>query len=556
MRMPMALLLVALSLGAWADQERWSEIDAMLERFDATTPGLVVGLVEGGELVHARSAGMANLSFGIPFETDSPTNIGSTAKQFTGYALALLHEQGKLSLDDDIRDYFPNLPDFGETVTLRHLLTHTSGYREFLNALVLGGRDLINSDWIEADEAIALIERQPELQNAPGAEWNYNNTGYVLAARVIEQVTETPFVDWMRQEIFEPLGMTRTQVRPAPNVPIAGGTTGYRKDDERYVEARDIGGAAGAGGVYTTAGDMARWMGQLGSFELGGPAVRELMSTPYVLSNGEATNYSLGLMIDEWRGLARWQHGGGDMGHLSAFFYFPELDKGYLVFANHHDLDGAFFDQVGEVFLAAHIEVDEEDAGADSEVSGILGEDAFSDELFDRYAGRYELEVMPGFILHFFREEERYMIQATGQPAFPIEPIAANIFSIEVVDARIEFHLDEDDSVDSLTLFQNGEHRAVRVDTNEENGPELTDFVGRYFSPELETFYEIRLEDDQLQLVHRRFGPLSLSHSADDRFTATFPVSQVDFLRGEDGQVEALKAGNGRSRDLRFDRVE
>lgn len=550
-------LAASFSTLGMAETEASSQIDALLAKFDDNTPGLVIGHVENGELVFSRAAGMADLRFGIHFEVDTPTNVGSTAKQFTGFALALLHEQGKLSLDDDIRDYFPNLPDFGETVRLRHLVTHTSGYREFLNALALSGRDLVRSDWINADEAISLVERQPVLQNSPGAEWNYNNTGYVLLARVIEQVTDTPFVDWMAQEVFNPLGMESTRVRPAPDRLVPGASTGYRKEGDDYVEARDVGGAPGAGGVYTTLGDMALWMQHLGRFELGGQAVREHMVTAFELSDGESANYGMGLFIDEWRGLTRWQHGGGDMGHLSAFYYFPDLDAGYMVFANHHDFEPGFMSEVGEVFFADHLEAaGEDESDGTTEVQLVEADEPFVDELFDRYAGQYELVVMPGFILRFFREDDRYMIQATGQPAFEIKPVAASEFTIEVVQARIQFHVDEDGSVDELTLFQNGEHRAVRIEDESEAAVALDDFVGRYFSEELETFYEISVEDGSLELSHRRFGPLTLHHAGDDRFSGGFPVSQVEFIRDDEGNVTALDAGNVRARDIRFERLD
>ena len=277
----LALLASSLAPGwAAADDKAAADerIDELFARFDETTPGVAVGVVKDGELVFARSAGMADLTFAVPFTVDTPTNIGSTAKQFTGFALALLHERGALSLDDDIRTYIPELPDFGETVTLRHLASHTSGYREFLNALALAGRLLDKGDWIDPDEAIELVVRQPALQNAPGAEWNYNNTGYLLLARVIEQVTDRPFAEWMKDEVFEPLGMHDSLLRPAPDVIVRGGSTGYVKTEDGWLEARDLGGALGAGSMYTTIGDMARWMRHLGRFELGGDAARALMN--------------------------------------------------------------------------------------------------------------------------------------------------------------------------------------------------------------------------------------------------------------------------------------
>lgn len=543
--------LIALVLPTWASSEPIElqrSLVELLAPMDGERPGTVVGLVRDGELVAAHAVGLADLSFNVPFAQDTPTNIGSTGKQFTGYALALLHERGQLSLDDDIRDYFPELPDFGETVTLHHLATHTSGYREFLNALGLAGVRIEKGDWIEPEEAIALIARQPELQNSPGAEWNYNNTGFVLLAKVIEEVTKTPFTDWLAQEVFQILNMNSTRVRPDPTFVITGAARGYSKDGEDWREARDLGGAAGAGAVYTTLADMARWMVELGGFAHGGSTVGQMLTEPF-----EGTTYGLGLIIEDWRGQRRWQHGGGDLGHLSAFYYYPDLGAGVMVFANHHELPPGLVTELTELLIG-----DSLDPAPERADTVPAEEDApFEDAFFDAYEGRYELEIIPGFVLRFFRDGERYMTQATGQPAIEIRPVAADTFEIVGVDARVRFETGERGAVEALTLFQNGEHRAVRLpDEDSAPQPELAEFAGRYFSAELETFYLIELVDEGLVLRHRRFGPLALHHAENDSFRGGFPVYTVDFLRDDDGRVTGLKAGNMRTRDIHFVRVD
>ena len=132
------------------------------------------------------------------------------------FAVALLDKQGKLSLDDDVRKFIPELPDLGKTVTLRHLLSHTSGYREFINFLTLGGLNLNEGDYIGKNEIIEIVQAQPRLQNDPGAEFNYNNTGFSLLATVVERVTKEKFPDWMRENVFKPIGMTHTVIRMHP----------------------------------------------------------------------------------------------------------------------------------------------------------------------------------------------------------------------------------------------------------------------------------------------------------------------------------------------------
>jgi len=465
--------------------ERVDRIMADLQGPD--TPGAVVAVVKEGEIVFQRAYGMANLTHGIPFTLETRTNIGSTSKQFTAFAVALLAREGRLSLDDDVRKHLPELPDLGETVTLRHLLSHTSGYREFLNTLAMGGwRLLEDADHIDPREVVRVVQRQPALQNSPGAEWNYNNTGYALLPMVVEKVTGKPFGDWMEKHVFEPLGMTETMVREDPRHIVPRSAQGYLPtEDGGFMEVPDIGASAGAGGIYTTVGDLARWMGNLGTGELGGEQILAEMTAPFVLTTGDTTNYGLGLILDRERGLRRIQHGGADAAHRSHFAYYPDLDAGLMVLSNNGGFPGTIPARVAEVFFGEHMEPRE--AGAEEEELfppdvAPFDPASFDPASFDVFVGRYELEIQPGFILTFRREGDRLLTQATGQPTFEITPTSDSTFALSVVEASITFHRDEDGVVTGLTLHQNGHHAARRLP---DEGPslDLAPFVGRYYSP-------------------------------------------------------------------------
>jgi len=213
-------------------------VDQLMAAYDRDdSPGVAVSVWRDGETLFSKSYGMANLAYDIPFEIGTPTNIGSTSKQFTAFAVMLLVDQGKASLDDDIRVHIPELPDLGETVTVRHLLTHTTGYREFLNLLILTGRRLDHGDFIDRQELIDIVKRQPALQNSPGSEWNYNNTAFGLAAVLVERLSEQDFPDFMADHVFGPIGMTSTQVRRSPESVVPGRSVGYSPGREgRWLE--------------------------------------------------------------------------------------------------------------------------------------------------------------------------------------------------------------------------------------------------------------------------------------------------------------------------------
>lgn len=526
------------------------QLMAAFDRPDA--PGGIVVVVEDGAVVFEEAFGLADLTDGRPYTLDTPTNIGSTSKQFTAFALVTLAEQGLLDLDDDVREHLPELPDFGETVTLRHLLTHTSGYREFLNTLGLAGRRLDEGDTIHRDEIVRIVQRQPELQNVPGAEWNYNNSGFALATLVVERVTDQPFDEWVAENVFAPTNMTATRFRTSPLAIVPGQARGYSRGSETgaWQEVPDLGGAMGAGGIYTTARDLARWMTTV---HLGDafPERYAQMTDRYVLASGDTTSYGLGLFVSEFEGVPTIHHGGADNAHRSAFVVFPTLDAGVLVLTNSATNTDAIAYRTARAFFADAFPEDDESADAPAEVADFDPAD-FDDTLFDGYVGRYSLDEAPAFVLEFRRDGDGgYETQATGQSALEIVPVSDSTFALTAVEASVTFHRGADGRVHSATLHQNGDHPATRIEEPAE-ALDLTAYEGRYFSDELETFYTIVVEEEELVARHLLRGDQELTHVSSETFSASGPT--FVFERNADGAVTTFVIDFGRTRGIRFER--
>jgi CubicO group peptidase (beta-lactamase class C family) len=523
------------------------KVDQAAAQLFTDTPGAVVGVIKGGKLAFAKGYGAADLTHGIPFTAETPTNIGSSSKQFTGFALALLASRGKLSLSDDVRKHIPELKDFGKTITVRHLLTHTTGYREFINTLIIEGRQVLEGDYIGPDEVIKVINRQPTLQNEPGAEFNYNNSAFALATIVVERVTGRPFPEWMRDEVFLPLGMTKTWVRANPGQIIPGRSAGYIPGEGGFREVRDLHGSAGAGGIYTTPGDAAKWLRNLKTGELGGPAVIKEMTTSFVLNDGKPSNYGYGLFLDTTRGVRRWQHGGNDIAHSSTFVYYPDLDAGYVVFSNYQGVPGGIAGVVAEAFFGQHMT-----AAPRPTATASSGVDIPAATL-RRYAGKYEMTTLGGMLVTVELQGSQLRLQVAGQPALPLRPTSQTSFEVVGAPARVTFNAAADGAVDGIVFQQDGEHPGRRV--AEQASVDLSIFAGRYFSEEMETFYDLSVEGGKLVIRHRRFGPVTLTHTTGDTFSATLPVSQIVFKRDAQGTVTGFEAGNGRARDIVFTKV-
>jgi len=523
------------------------KVDQAAAQLYKDTPGVVVGVIKGGKVAFVKGYGAADLTHGIPFTPETPTNIGSSTKQFTGFALALLASRGKLSLDDDVRKHIPELKDFGKKITVRHLLTHSTGYREFINTLIMEGRQVLEGDYIAPDEVIKVINRQPALQNQPGAEFNYNNSAFSLATIVVERVTGRPFSEWMREDVFLPLGMTKTWVRANPGQIIPGRSNGYIPGEGGFREVRDLHGSAGAGGIYTTPGDVAKWLRNYKTGELGGPAVIRELTKSFVLNSGSPTNYGYGVFLDTDRGLKRWQHGGNDVAHSSTFVYYPDIDAGYVVFSNYQGVPGGIAGVVADAFFGEHMTAPQRSTATGTTVVDVPV------ATLRRYAGKYEMTSLGGLVLTVELQGGQLQIQLPGQPALPLRPTSMTSFEVVGAPARMTFNTAADGAVEGITFEQGGQHPGRRV--VEKASVDITSFAGRFFSEELETFYDLSVEGGQLVIRHRRFGPVALTHTNGDTFSGTLPVSQVIFKRDAQGDVTGFEAGNGRARGIVFKKV-
>jgi CubicO group peptidase (beta-lactamase class C family) len=317
------------------------KVDALFWRWDKQgSPGAAVAVIPGGEVLLARGYAMADLEHDVPVTPRTPFYIASVAKQFTAFAVARLAREGRLALDDDIRRHLPEMQDLGATVTIRHLIHHTSGVRDYGGLLALaGGRD---GDLIRREDVLGLLRRQRGLNFRPGEEHQYSNSNYVLLAAIIERAAKRSYRDWMAQEVFGPLGMARSEVGDDLGRLIKGRAWSYEPRPGEGAGFRAVNApitAYGDGNIYCSAEDLARWLANLGAPRLGGEAVTKQMVEPGLLNGGARTRYAYGLVVGEYRGLRLIGHGGAWAGYRAYAGRFPDQDLGVVVLSNHASID-------------------------------------------------------------------------------------------------------------------------------------------------------------------------------------------------------------------------
>ena len=286
------------------------------------SPGCAVGVYEEGQIVRASGYGSADLEHDVPITDTTVFDLGSVSKQFTAAAIVLLAQDGKLSLDDDIRDYVPELPGYGKPITLRHLLHHTSGLRDYTALLAITGHD--DADLTNDDDALFLITRQYALNFPTGSEWSYSNTGYFLLSLVVRRITGQTLAAFEKERIFDPLGMSDTHVQDDHTRIVPRRAVAYAKRaDGTFGLAMSDFEQSGDGAVMSTVRDLARWDANFSSGEVGGQSMLATLRTRGRLDDGQELTYAMGLVIDDVGGVSREWHGGSWAGYRAAILRFP-----------------------------------------------------------------------------------------------------------------------------------------------------------------------------------------------------------------------------------------
>ncbi len=316
------------------------------------SPGAAVAVTRDGEVIYKHGYGMANLEYDIPITTSTIFDIASVSKQFAAFAIVTLSHQGKLSIDDDIRIHLPDVPDFGHTITIRHLLHHTSGLRDWVQSLVIAG-DLMD-DVISFKHILKMARHQKALNFEPGAAYLYSNTGYNLLAEIVETVTGDSFREWTDTHIFKPLGMTNSHFHDDYEMILKNRAYSYQAvENGGFKHAVNNTTALGSSSLYSTVEDLAKWILNFDHTRIGEQTVIKQMHERGVLNNGEQINYALGLNIGEYRGLQTVGHSGSWRGFRSHLIRFPDQKFGVVILCNLDTFNPlGLAEKVADIYLA------------------------------------------------------------------------------------------------------------------------------------------------------------------------------------------------------------
>lgn len=533
-----------------------ANVDAVFREYDRSdSAGCALGVYRDGKIAFERGYGMANLELGIANSPQSVFDIGSTSKQFTAFSIHLLAREGKLSLDDDVRKWIPEIPSYGKTVTIRHLLHHTSGLRDYIEVMALQGTQ--EEDWTTEADALAAIARQKAPNFAPGDDYLYSNSGFFLLGVIVKRASGQSLRDFAQANIFGPLGMRHTQFNDWHNRIVPNRATGYSKKEGGGFDI-EMGNweQVGDGAVQTTVEDLQLWDQNFYEPRVGDRALLDEMLTVGVLNNGKKLTYASALVRGTYRGLPTVSHGGAWVGYRAQLLRFPQQHFSVACLCNLAEANPtALAYGVADVFLAAQLQpVEAPKPAAKSskpvkvsaaELQRLEGSyrESDSSEVFTLEAHAGQLEGKWG------RRTVKLVPTVPGR--FRLEGFSTGPRDVEVLNGsqgsrpKLRISWTEDGETETETYEP--------VSLWSPTAAELRGFAGRYTSEEIDTTWTLAVEGGQLFIRHRGLPEDPLRPTVNGTFVVRGIV--LAFQKDAAGRVTGFTVNEGRARDIGFRKI-
>ncbi|HBS85611.1 MAG: hypothetical protein A2W91_14390 [Bacteroidetes bacterium GWF2_38_335] len=494
------LFVISILLATYLSAQKTEKADQIFEDWNQKNhPGGVVYILKADKVLYLKAFGLANIQYSILNTTESVFNLASVSKQFTALGIALLQEDGKLSIDDSIQMYLPELPNFGYKITLRHLLHHTSGLRSTPELFGLAGwRD---GDAISTEDVFNYTCKQRDLNFKPGSEFMYSNTNYVLLAMIIGRVTNQNFADWMKSNVFNPLGMSKTYIDESNlNVTAYTGSPYFEENENQFVIAQNSSHDAGASNVYSSAPDLMKWMKQLNNPEKKWSNAIGLLLTNDTLTNGTSNEYAFGLISDDYKGNKRIYHTGGIPGYLSFAMNFPDEQLSVIVLTNYLDYKAQ---QRVEMLLSLFLN----DKSDKKDVPESIKPVPLNLKCAANYTSDY-WNNKENYSRSVYIENDTLWYLRTNKTKSPLLQINDSIFVIGGVNATVLVHFKKQDGL--IYMHVKDGAKPIQIFEPYDNSPptakDLNNYSGVYYSSELETSYTITTDQVGLIGYHSRHG--------------------------------------------------
>lgn len=526
-----------------------NKIDSLFSKYEKE-PGISIGIVVDDSLIIQKQYGLANLEHLIPITNKTSFHVASVSKQFTALAVLLLESEGKLSLDDDIQKYIPEMKIENTKISIRNLLEHTSGLRDQWNLLRLAGWHL--EDIITNEEVLNLIYIQEGLNFLPNQQFMYSNSGYTLLAEIVSRISKMSFAEFTQKRIFGPLKMYNSSFIDTEGTVVPNKANSYYKKDNIYLEDVFNNTSVGATNLSITIEDLSKWAINFTQLKVGTKAIFQKMNTVGKLENGKSTGYGYGQFIDNYKGLYRISHSGLDASYQAYIGRFPEQNINILIASNNSSIDGGrMVQQIIEICLEGYLinspkETTEERVGHKTPVK----------------LNNLVLETFEGY---YWNKKDRYSRQLVveNDTLFYVRDDGNKSGLLPVGNSDFEMPGDEYVAVsfnknEMILTFADGyailfqKYRPTHYNSND-----LLEYCGNYFSQELNTSYSFYIDRAQLIANHPRLGDFKLKSIMKDYFIGEKgSFRDIYFERGPDGNIIGFKVSSSRAKNIAFKKAK
>jgi CubicO group peptidase (beta-lactamase class C family) len=530
-----------------SETEAAKKVDEFLSQWDKKDmPGCSVGAVKDGKLFYKRAFGMANLDYDVPNTTSTLFNLASVSKPFTAMSIALLAQQGKLSLDDDIRKYVPEIPKYDDTITIRHLIHHTSGIREYQALVLFGG---LGTDNAYSDKTILnMLARQKNISFKPGSKYQYSNSNYHLLGIIVGRVSGKSLRAFAEENIFKPLGMKNTMFSDNRFEVVKNRASGYMVGSDKSIRARSsLFDLVGGGGVLTTVEDLYLWTQNYYEPKIGNKEMIRLLTTPGTLNGGGKMDYAFGVWRQEYKGLPVIEHSGNMSGFRAKIFSFPEQKFTAIALCNNMAiLPSAIVNKLADVYLEGQLksEVQSPKKVTESLPPAIT----LSEKEALRYAGIYANPEI-GKVFKLGLKDGKLINSGLLQNETPVTPVSENRLLIvegaNVTELNPVFN--KSGTISEIKILTKSGKPDIFVPVKPPlDSPEaLSEYTGTYYSEELDADYKLTLEGNTLSLQISDDRKPQLTAAYADVFTTAGGQINLSFTRDEKGKIAGFVFDSG-----------
>jgi CubicO group peptidase (beta-lactamase class C family) len=521
------------------------EIDSLFSFVDESGPGLSVAVVQNNQIIYNKGIGYANLEYDILNNNRGKFDIASIAKQFTASCIWVLVNQNKISLDDDIRKFLPEIPDYGEIIKIRHLLNHTSGIRGYTYLMELSGFDS-HKNYFDNQTIFKLACKQQNLNNIPGEKVVYGNTNFNLLTIIIERITGGKFSTFAKKNIFSPLNMNETFYRDNEKELVKNRVVGYKKDAKNeYYRFPRIQQSHGAGSLWSSVTDLVKWTNLFTEAKGEYRALIDFLITKDVLTTGEISSYARGIMVDDYKGYETIHHSGFTSGYQSQIITVPSLKISVIILTNLESINPSPISyKILDLFLKEEVD----------EMKFTENKIEYNSEKLIEFKGDYQ-ELNSDLRMTIHCENNTLKAKSSFGKSFTnLKRLDENTFC-RVDNQSVKYKFG-DSSYDLIVYFGGTPFYFKQASYINAGKVNTKDYVGNYFSEELNVKYRLFIEEGELCLSYPNNTKIKLYSGQKDEF-GTGRRMLLSFNRSDKNKVNSFSvASGGVVKDILFKKIQ